>query len=182
MEGPIYLSERRRGCYGATQTERRNRPPYLCCGYLASSHHHVDRLPLLGLVLETPCTAKACAMGLQSESAAAVRHAIVWHHFPAGCAVTGSCLVPRLRRMTGSTISPHCTQRWAANSVSPMQNSKSMQKSVTMSPPYLAHIDSCGAADETVWLPSCPALVSSANPLAMMAFLGFPLTVCSKYV
>jgi hypothetical protein len=63
-----------------------------------------------------------------------------------------------------------------------MQNSKSMQKSVTMSPPHLAHIDSCGAAEETVWLPNCPALVSFANDLAMMASLGFSLTVCNKYV
>jgi hypothetical protein len=52
-----------------------------------------------------------------------------------------------------------------------------MQKSVTMSPPHLAHIDSCGATEEWVWLP-----VSFANALAMMAALGFLLTVCSDYV
>ena len=40
--------------------------------------------------------------------------------------ITGSCLIFRLCRMTGSTISPHCTQRWEENSVSPMQKSKSM--------------------------------------------------------
>jgi len=40
MEGPIYLSEKRRGCCGATQTGRRSRPPYICCSHVASSYHH----------------------------------------------------------------------------------------------------------------------------------------------
>jgi hypothetical protein len=43
--------------------------------------------------------------------------------------------------MTGSTTSPHCTQRFAANSNSPVLFSKSMQKSLTMSPPHLLHVD-----------------------------------------
>src|SRR5512141_2630243 len=52
---------------------RRNRPPSFCYGHLKSSPHHVDCLLLLGLALHTPCTAKACTMGLQRESSASAR-------------------------------------------------------------------------------------------------------------
>ena len=57
----------------ATEKRRRNRPLYLCCSYLVSSHHHVNRLLLPSLALETSCTANACTMGLQCEPAAPVR-------------------------------------------------------------------------------------------------------------
>lgn len=49
-------------------TGRRNRPPYLCYGHLVSLPHHVDRLFLLGLALQTRGTAKSCTMGLHRES------------------------------------------------------------------------------------------------------------------
>jgi hypothetical protein len=52
--------------------------------------------------------------------------------------------------MTGSTTSPHCTQRFAANSNSPVVFSKSMQKSLTMSPPHLLHVDRCWMTEEAL--------------------------------
>jgi hypothetical protein len=51
--------------------------------------------------------------------------------------------------MTGSTTSPHWTQRFAANSNSPVLFSKSMQKSLTISPPHLVQMDSWWTAEET---------------------------------
>ncbi len=70
--------------------------------------------------------------------------------FPASRIAIEPCRSCRLLRMTGATISPHCTQRFAANSVSPMQKSKSIQKSVTMRPLHLVHVDSCGTEEETL--------------------------------
>ena len=40
------------------------------------------RLLLLGLAFKSSCTAKACTIGLQRESAEHVGQAIAWHHLP----------------------------------------------------------------------------------------------------
>src|SRR5689334_8656814 len=55
--------------------------------------------------------------------------------------VIDSCRSRRLRWITGSTTSPHCTQRFAASASSPALCRRSMQKSPTMSPPHLVHDD-----------------------------------------
>jgi hypothetical protein len=107
---------------------------------------------------------------------------LLGNSFPASRIATESCRSCRLLRMTGSTISPHCTQRFAANSVSPMQKSKSIQKSVTMSPPHLVHVDSYGTEEETLWLPRCSAFDFSVNALAMISSIGFVFNVCIMYV
>jgi hypothetical protein len=153
---------------GDTSMRKRNRPPYLCCAHLVSSYYH-----FVYFCWVWPSSPRAQRKPVPRVCSANPLRTFVTRlfgaFFPAGRAIIGSCLVPRLRKMTGSTISPHCTQRWAANSVSPMQNNKSIWKSVTMSPPHLVHVDSCRAAEESLWYPICSALVSFANALAMTA-------------
>jgi len=84
--------------------------------------------------------------------------------------------------MRGSTTSPHCTQRFAANSNSPVLFIKSMQKSLTMSPPHLLHVDSRWMTEETLEFPGCSTLFFPAIALAMIASISFMFNVCSKYV
>jgi hypothetical protein len=84
--------------------------------------------------------------------------------------------------MTGSTTSPHCTQRFAANSNSPVLFSKSVQKSFTISPPHLVHVDSRWTAAETLCLPSSSTLVLSVNALAMITSIDLLFNVCIMYV
>src|SRR3989449_6394214 len=61
----------------------------------------------------------------------------------------------RLLRMTGSTRSPHCTQRCAKKSRWPLSDRKSKHCSVTMRPPQRTH---------------CSVLTSSSQPTVFASF------------
>src|SRR5438093_8841566 len=61
----------------------------------------------------------------------------------------------RFRRMTGSTSSPHCTQRWAKKSRWPLSDRRSKHCSVTMRPPQRTH---------------CAVLPSSSQPTGFASF------------
>ena len=103
---------------GATKTGRRNRPPYLCCGRLVSSGHHVDRLLLLGLALVTTETASNAALDA------------------AACDVRRRCAA-----ISGSTIAPQLMQRHPAYSWSPDPSSRrSSSLSRTINPLQRAHL------------------------------------------
>ena len=70
-------------------------------------------------------------------------------------------------KITGSTTSPHCTQRDATNSSSPVPFSKSMQNSATTSPQQRGQVVPKSAREQT-WV--SPAAVSALRVNSVSIF------------